>query len=188
MDPMHGTVGVAPANLEVRSALVPDAHGGNMDTPEMRAGVTCYLGVNVEGALLSLGDGHARQGEGETCGVAVECAMNTVVIVELLKGLATPWPRIESDTHIISTGSARPLEDAFRISQLDLVQWLVRDYGFSELDAYQFATQAVESPLANVCDTNYTCVAKIRKEWLPARETHRGVHDRLRETAVALLG
>ena len=53
MDPMHGTVGVAPANLEVRSALVPDAHGGNMDTPEMRAGVTCYLGVNVEGALVS---------------------------------------------------------------------------------------------------------------------------------------
>jgi len=62
MDPMHGTVGVAPANLEVRSALVPDAHGGNMDTPEMRAGVTCSLGVNVEGALFTLGDGHARQG------------------------------------------------------------------------------------------------------------------------------
>lgn len=186
MDPMHGTVGVAPANLEVRSALVPDAHGGNMDTPEMRAGVTCYLGVNVEGALLSLGDGHARQGEGETCGVAVECAMNTVVIVELLKGLTTPWPRIESDTHIISTGSARPLEDAFRISQLDLVQWLVRDYGFSELDAYQFTTQTVESPLANVCDTNYTCVAKLRKQWLPARETHRGMHARLREVAATL--
>ncbi|MEU6591646.1 acetamidase/formamidase family protein [Streptomyces sp. NPDC046881] len=188
LDPMHGTVGVAPANLEVRSALVPDAHGGNMDTPEMRAGVTCYLGVNVEGALLSLGDGHARQGEGETCGVAVECAMNTVVVVDLLKDVATPWPRLESDTHIISTGSARPLEDAFRISQLDLVQWLVRDYGFSELDAYQFAAQAVESPLANVCDTNYTCVARLRKEWLPARETYRGVHARLRETARALRG
>ncbi|MFF8995697.1 acetamidase/formamidase family protein [Streptomyces sp. NPDC014983] len=188
MEPMHGTVGVAPANLEVRSALVPDAHGGNMDTPEMRAGVTCYLGVNVEGALLSLGDGHARQGEGETCGVAVECAMNTVVIVDLLKDVATPWPRLESDTHIVSTGSARPLEDAFRISQLDLVHWLVRDYGFSELDAYQFATQTVESPLANVCDTNYTCVAKLRKEWLPARKTYRGVHARLRETARALRG
>ncbi|MFJ4806876.1 MULTISPECIES: acetamidase/formamidase family protein [Streptomyces] len=188
LEPMHGTVGVAPANLEVRSALVPDAHGGNMDTPEMRAGVTCYLGVNVEGALLSLGDGHARQGEGETCGVAVECAMNTVVIVDLLKGVTTPWPRLESDTHIVSTGSARPLEDAFRISQADLVRWLVSDYGFSELDAYQFATQTVESPLANVCDTNYTCVAKLRKEWLPARETYRGVHARLRETARALRG
>ncbi|MET8432930.1 acetamidase/formamidase family protein [Streptomyces sp900116325] len=186
MDPMHGTVGVAPANLEVRSALVPDAHGGNMDTPEMRAGVTCYLGVNVEGALLSLGDGHARQGEGETCGVAVECAMNTVVLVELLKGVATPWPRIESDTHLISTGSARPLEDAFRISQLDLVQWLARDYGFSELDAYQLISQAGEAPLANVCDTNYTCVAKIRKNWLPAGDPHRGLHRHLRETAALL--
>ncbi|MEU0837045.1 acetamidase/formamidase family protein [Streptomyces sp. NPDC005969] len=186
MDPMHGTVGVAPANLEVRSALVPDAHGGNMDTPEMRAGVTCYLGVNVEGALLSLGDGHARQGEGETCGVAVECAMNTVVLVELLKGVATPWPRIESDTHLISTGSARPLEDAFRISQLDLVQWLARDYRLSELDAYQLVSQAGEAPLANVCDTNYTCVAKIRKEWLPTGDTHRGLHRHLRETATLL--
>ncbi|MCX5107377.1 acetamidase/formamidase family protein [Streptomyces sp. NBC_00378] len=186
MDPMHGTVGVAPANLEVRSALVPDAHGGNMDTPEMRAGVTCYLGVNVEGALLSLGDGHARQGEGETCGVAVECAMNTVVLVELLKGVTTPWPRIESDTHLMSTGSARPLEDAFRISQLDLVQWLARDYGLSELDAYQLVSQAGEAPLANVCDTNYTCVAKIRKEWLPAGDPHRGLHRHLRETATLL--
>ncbi|MEV7958369.1 acetamidase/formamidase family protein [Streptomyces sp. NPDC058316] len=186
MDPMHGTVGVAPANLEVRSALVPDAHGGNMDTPEMRAGVTCYLGVNVEGALLSLGDGHARQGEGETCGVAVECAMNTVVLVELLKGVTTPWPRIESDTHLMSTGSARPLEDAFRISQLDLVQWLARDYGLSELDAYQLVSQAGEAPLANVCDTNYTCVAKIRKKWLPAGDPHRGLHRHLRETATPL--
>ncbi|MFF1650657.1 acetamidase/formamidase family protein [Streptomyces sp. NPDC058240] len=186
MDPMHGTVGVAPANLEVRSALVPDAHGGNMDTPEMRAGVTCYLGVNVEGALLSLGDGHARQGEGETCGVAVECAMNTVVLVELLKGVTTPWPRIESDTHLMSTGSARPLEDAFRISQLDLVQWLARDYSLSELDAYQLVSQAGEAPLANVCDTNYTCVTKIRKEWLPAGNPHRGLHRHLRETATLL--
>ena len=97
MNPMHGTVGVAPASLEVRSALVPDAFGGNMDTPEMRAGATCYLGVNVDGALLSLGDGHARQGEGETCGVAVETAMDTVLIVDLIKGTPCPWPRLETD-------------------------------------------------------------------------------------------
>ena len=70
MSPTHGTVGVAPAGGEVRSTLVPDAFGGNTDTPEMLAGTTCYLGVNVPGALLSLGDGHARQNEGETCGVA----------------------------------------------------------------------------------------------------------------------
>jgi acetamidase/formamidase len=183
MDPMHGTVGVAPANLEVRSALVPDNFGGNMDTPEMRAGVTCYLGVNVEGGLVSLGDGHARQGEGETCGVAVETAMNSVIIIDLIKGVPTPWPRLESDDYIMSTGSARPLEDAFRIAQLDLVQWVAADCGLSELDAYQLLSQAVESPLANVCDTNYTAVAKVRKQYLPGGHTGYGVHARLRDQA-----
>ncbi|MCU1693252.1 MAG: hypothetical protein JWM64_2343 [Frankiales bacterium] len=186
MDPMHGTVGVAPANLEALSALTPGAHGGNLDTPEMRAGTTCYLGVNVEGALFSLGDGHARQGEGETCGVAVECAMDTVVVVDLVKGTPTPWPRIESDTHVMSTGSARPLEDAYRIAQHDLVTWLARDHGLSHLDAYQLVTQAVESPLANVCDTNYTSVAKIRKQWLPPRTGPLvDVHARLKAVAAA---
>lgn len=189
MNPMHGTIGVAPANLEVRSALVPDAFGGNMDTPEMRAGVTCYLGVNVPGGLVSIGDGHARQGEGETCGVAVECAMNTVIAVELLKGVATPWPRLESDTHIMSTGSVRPLEDAFRIAQADMVQWVSELTGLSALDSYQFLSQAVEAPLANVVDTNYTSVAKVRKDWLPGRgEVMRGMHDHLHEIASGYLG
>jgi acetamidase/formamidase len=188
MDPMHGTVGVAPANLEVRSALVPDAHGGNMDTPEMRAGATCYLGVNVPGALVSLGDGHARQGEGETCGVAVETAMNSVVIIDLIKDRVTPWPRLETDTYLMSTGSARPLEDAFRIAQLDLLQWVAATRGLSELDAYQLLTQAVESPLANVCDTNYTSVAKVRKEWLPPALSDDGVHARLRARAADYTG
>lgn len=185
MDPMHGTVGVAPANLEVRSALVPDAHGGNMDTPEMRVGTTCYLGVNVEGALFSLGDGHARQGEGETCGVAVECAMNTVVVVDLIKGVSTPWPRIESDEYLMSTGSARPLEDAFRIAQLDMVTWVAEELGLSMMDAYQFVSQAVESPIANVCDTNYTSVAKVQKGYMGGSEPYRGTHRRLREVANA---
>jgi len=181
MDPMHGTVGVAPANLEARSSLVPDAHGGNMDTPEMRAGATCYLGVNVEGALFSIGDGHCRQGEGESCGVAVEAAMDTVIAVDLVKGAATPWPRLESDSHLMSTGSARPLEDAFRISQVDLVQWIAEAWGLDQLDAYQLLTQAVEAPVANVVDPNYTFVSKLRKDLLPAAELYGGVHGRLRQ-------
>ncbi len=178
---------MAPAHLEVRSALVPDAHGGNLDTPEMRAGITCYLGVNVDGALFSLGDGHARQGEGETCGVAVECAMNTVVIVDLIKGVGTPWPRLESDTHLMSAGSARPLEDAFRIAQLDLLRWVAAEHGLDEMDAYQLLSQVVESPLANVCDTNYTSVAKVRKQWLPTRRPGLDSHARLRAQAAGYL-
>ncbi len=185
MEPMHGTVGVAPANGEARSALVPDAFGGNMDTPEMRAGTTCYLGVNVPGALLSLGDGHARQGEGETCGVAVECAMNTVLVVDLIKGVPTPWPRLENETHIMSAGSARPLEDAFRIAQHDMVTWVAELCGLDPIDAYQLVTQAVESPLANVCDTNYTSIAKMPKRYLRAT-AYEGARERLRELAASL--
>jgi acetamidase/formamidase len=183
LDPMHGTVGVAPALFEARSSLVPDAHGGNMDTPEMRAGVTCYLGVNVEGALFSIGDGHCRQGEGETCGVAVEAAMDTVLTIDLVKGRATPWPRLESDTHLMSTGSARPLEDAFRISHADLIAWMGEEHGLEALDAYQLLTQISESPVANVVDPNYTFVTKVNKEYLPRSDAYGGVHARLREVA-----
>jgi acetamidase/formamidase len=183
LDPMHGTVGVAPANLETRLSLVPDAHGGNMDTPEMRAGATCYLGVNVEGGMFSLGDGHARQGEGETCGVAVEAAMDTVITIDLIKGRTTPWPRLENDAYIMTTGSARPLEDAFRIAHAEMVTWLCEEYRFDKLDAYQFLTQVSESPLANVCDPNYTCLAKVPKRYLPRGEAYSGTHAKLTEIA-----
>jgi acetamidase/formamidase len=188
MRPMHGTIGVAPPNLEVRSALVPDVFGGNMDTPEMVAGTTCYLGVNVEGALLSLGDGHARQGEGETCGVAAECAMDTVIAVDLLKQTPCPTPRLETDSHLLSLGSARPLEDAFRIAQLDLVRWCAEAFALHPLDAYQLLSQAVEAPLANVVDTNYTSVAKVAKRYLPTGPVFDDVHSRLRALARHYLG
>lgn len=183
LDPMHGTVGVAPPLGEVRSALTPGSWGGNMDTPEMRAGTTCYLGVNVPGALLSLGDGHARQGEGETCGVAVECAMDTVLVVDLLKGTPTPWPRLEDDTFLMTTGSARPLEDAFRIAHTELVRWVAELTGLSELDAYQLVSQTALTPVANVVDTNYTIVAKLPKAVLRGARVLGGVHDRLRASS-----
>ncbi|HYZ53723.1 MAG TPA: acetamidase/formamidase family protein, partial [Streptosporangiaceae bacterium] len=146
IDPMLGTVGVAPAAGEVRSSLVPDTFGGNMDTPEMRAGATCYLGVNVAGALFSVGDGHYRQGEGESCGTAVEGAMDVSLIVELVKGGAPAWPRIETDDYLAVVGSSRPLEDAWRTSQVGMVRWLGELYGLDKLDAYQLLTQVSESP------------------------------------------
>jgi acetamidase/formamidase len=181
LDPMHGTVGVAPANLEARSALVPDMYGGNMDTPEMRAGTTCFLGVNVEGALFSVGDGHARQGEGETCGVAVETAMDSTIVIDVIKGRMTPWPRLENDRYLMSAGSSRPLEDAFRIAHLDLVTWLTEEHGFDQLDAYQLVTQGSETPIANVVDPNYTVIAKIRKDYLPSGRSYSGTHEKLVE-------
>ncbi|ASR36196.1 acetamidase [Prauserella marina] len=183
LEPMLGTVGVAPAGREVRTSLVPDMFGGNMDTPEMRAGATCYLGVNVEGALFSVGDGHYRQGEGEACGTAVEGAMNVTLIVELIKGKAPLWPRIEQDEHYVVVGSARPLEDAWRASQVGMIDWLRELYGLDRLDAYQLLTQISEAPLANVVDANYSAVTKVAKRLLPKGRAYGGMHRYLREQA-----
>lgn len=184
LDPMHGTVGVAPPLGEVRSSLTPGDWGGNMDTPEMRAGVTCYLGVNVEGALFSFGDGHARQGEGETCGVAVETAMDTTALIDVIAGYPTSWPRLESDSFIMTTGSARPLEDAFRIAHTQMVHWISELTGLSTMDAYQLLSQVALTPIANVVDTNYTVVAKVPKSVLHGAVVMGGAHERLKAMAV----
>jgi acetamidase/formamidase len=178
--PMLGTVGVAPAADETRMTIVPDAHGGNLDTPELRAGRTLYLGVNVPGALFGIGDGHACQGDGEACGVAVEIAMDAVLVVDVIPGVATPWPRIESDNQLMSLGAARPLEDAYRISQHDLVGWVGDLTGLDTLDAYQLVSQAGQASVGNVCDPNYVMAAKIAKRYLGASRPYAGTHARLR--------
>lgn len=185
-NPMLGTVGVAPGRREVRSSLVPDSFGGNMDTPEMTAGATCYLGVNVPGALFSLGDGHYRQGEGESCGTAVEGAMHVTAIVELIKGGAPAWPRLETDTHLMTIGSGRPLEEAWRAGQVEMITWMGELYGLDRLDAYQLLTQISQVPIANVVDTNYSAVTKIDKRLLPPAVAFGGVHTELRSAAQAL--
>ena len=186
LEPMLGTVGVAPAGREVRSSLVPDRFGGNMDAPQVRAGATVYLGVNVEGALFSIGDGHYRQGEGEACGTAVEGAMTTTLIVELVKGGAPAWPRIEDDTHWMTVGSSRPLEDAWRIAQSELVHWFGELYGLHRMDAYQLLSQITEAPIANVVDANYSSVVKARKALLPAAQAYGGLHADLRRRALTI--
>jgi acetamidase/formamidase len=171
----------------VRSSLVPERFGGNMDTPQMRPGSTCFLGVNVEGALFSVGDGHYRQGEGEACGTAVEGAMTTTLIVELIKGGAPLWPRIEDDTHWMTVGSSRPLEDAWRIGQVELVRWFGELYGLHPMDAYQLLSQITEVPIANVVDVNYSAVVKARKSLLPRASSYDGLHHELRSRAASLL-
>ena len=191
LEPMLGTVGVAPPGGEVRSSLVPERFGGNMDTPQMKAGTTCFLQVFVEGALFSIGDGHYRQGEGEACGTAVEGAMTSTLIVELIKGSAgTPapaWPRLEDDDHWMAVGSSRPMEDSWRIGQVELVRWFEQLYGLHTMDAYQLLSQITEVPIANVVDANYSVVVKARKSLLPAVDAFGGLHRDLRSRAATLL-
>jgi len=183
MECMLGTVGLAPAANEVRTSLVPERFGGNMDTPEMKVGTTAYLGVNVEGALFSIGDGHYRQGEGEACGTAVEGAMNSVIIVELIKGSAPLWPRLENDDYWMVVGSSRPMEDSWRIAQVEMVNWFTEMFGLHKMDAYQLLTQISLAPIANAVDANYSVVVKVKKSLMPSGISYQGLHHELRKAA-----
>ena len=164
-EPFIGTIATSP-EVEAVGALKPDKHGGNMDLPDVAPGCTLYLPVQVSGALLYLGDGHAIQGDGEVCGVAVEIATTTTLEVDLVKGWNLTWPRLENDTFVMSIGSARPLEDAARIAYGDLVEWMVADYGFDRWDAYMLLSQVGKVRLGNMVDPNYTVGASIAKGYL----------------------
>jgi acetamidase/formamidase len=164
-EPFIGTIGTAP-QIEAIASLTPDHHGGNMDLPDVGPGSTLYLPVQVAGALLYLGDGHAIQGDGELCGVAVEIATTTTLEIDVVKEWALSWPRLENDAFIMSIGSARPLEDAARIAYADLLEWMVADYGFERWDAYMLLSQVGRVRLGNMVDPNYTVGASIAKRYL----------------------
>jgi acetamidase/formamidase len=174
--PFLGCLGVAPANGEVRSTIVPGVFGGNMDCPEVRAGNTVFIGVNVPGGLLSFGDGHYAMGDGEIMGAAIEGAMNVEVYVELVKGPSTasgqamtPIPRIENADEVMFVGSGRPLEDAARVAFKAMVGWVRDRSGMTEIDAYQCVSQLARAPIVQLVDPEYTVLVKMNKARVPTR-------------------
>jgi acetamidase/formamidase len=169
LSPMLGRVAVAPAGEEAWGGLWPGNFGGNMDAMDIREGATVYLPVFHEGAYFYFGDGHAAQGDGEVVGSGLETTMDVTFQFELVKGRKIRWPRIEDATHIMVAGSVRPLIDAFRIAHVELIEWLVEDYGFEKLEAFQVVSQVGSARVANIVDPNYTVVAKFPKALLPAR-------------------
>jgi len=167
LHPFLGCVGVAPADGEARSSIVPAEFGGNMDAPEASVGNTLYLPVNVPGALLFLGDGHAAMGDGEIDGTAIEVSMRVRVKVDLIKHKTIQWPRFENDNYIMAVGIYRPLDDAVRIAFTELIHWMHERNGLSELDAYELLSKTAEIHLDEMVDPNYVIVAKINKKFLP---------------------
>jgi acetamidase/formamidase len=169
LKPMLGRLAVAPAGDEAFDGLWPGDFGGNMDTADAREGTTVYLPVFHDGAYFYFGDGHALQGDGEICGSGLETTMDVTLQFDVIKGKAIRWPRMEDVEDIMVAGSARPLVDAFRIAHVELIEWLVSEYGFEKIEAYQVVSQAGYTRVANVVDPNYTVMAKFPKRFLPAR-------------------
>ena len=167
--PMMGCVAVAPARKEAVATSTPGAFGGNMDYNGIVAGVSLMLPVSEPGALLFVGDGHARQGDGEVVGNALEVSMDVEFTVELIKDGRIGWPRMETEDHIMTLGSARPLLQALQHATTELQRWLMADYGFDERGSSLLLGHAMEYDIANVVDPHFTVVAKIRKDLLPGQ-------------------
>ena len=167
MAPFLGCLGVAPANGEVRTTIVPGPFGGNMDCPEVRAGNTVFLGVNVPGALLSFGDGHYAMGDGEIMGAAIEGAMNVDVYVAVIKRKFAAVPRIENSSEVMFVGSGRPLEDTSRVAFKAMVNWVREQTSMTLMDAFQFVSQNARATIVQLVDPEYTVMVKIDKARLP---------------------
>ena len=170
LHPFLGCVGVAPAEGEARSSIVPAEFGGNMDAPEASVDNTLYLPVNVPGALLFFGDGHAAMGDGEIAGSAVEVPMRARLQVDIVKGKKTGWPRFENEKEIMCAGIYRPVDDALRIAFTELVNWIHADYGLSDLDAYELLSKTGKIHLTEMVDPNYVVIASIDKKYLPPKK------------------
>lgn len=171
LKPMLGRVAVAPQGEEAWGGLWPGNFGGNMDASDVREGTTVYLPVFHPGALFYFGDAHALQGDGEIVGSGLETTMDVTFQFDVIKGQRIRWPRYEDADYIMVAGSVRPLVDAFRIAHVELIEWLVKDYGFDKMEAYQVLSQAGVARIANVVDPNYTVVAKFPKSALPPKVT-----------------
>jgi amidase len=164
--PMLGCVGTAPPNSAAIPTSFPDNFGGNMDYNGMGAGVTLMLPVFEPGALFFLGDGHARQGDGEVLGSAIETSLDVEFSVDLIKRKKINWPRLENQDFIMVLGSSRALNEALQHATTELMRWLMESYGFDERGASLLLGQGMEFEVSNVVDPEFTIVAKMRKRYL----------------------
>ena len=169
VQPMIGVIGTAP-EIEAISNTDNGRHGGNLDVQEIGPGATVLLPVEVEGALLHIGDVHAVQGDGELCcGGGIETRSTVTLSVELReRPKAMTWPRIETPTHIATLGCARPLDDAFRIAVEEMVLWLEADYGLSQPEALMLLGQIAEARATQFVNPKYTYICKVDRRYLEA--------------------
>ena len=150
--PMLGCVGVAPAGGQAISTATSGPYGGNMDYRAVAAGVSMSFPVFTPGALFFVGDGHAAQGDGEIVGTGIEISMDVSFRVELRKNVELRWPRMQTETHIIALGNARPVDQALQHATTELIRWLCSDYGYDTRGASHLLGQALEYDIGNVFD------------------------------------
>jgi len=151
--PFFGSIGVAPPPILGRvSSGPPGPHVGNLDNKELVAGSTLYLPVHVPGALLSLGDGHGLQGDGEVSLTALETSLRGTIQVVVRKGKKINWPRAETPTHYITMGLSEDLDEAAKLATREMIDFLAAEKGMSRDDAYILCSLAVDLHVTQLVD------------------------------------
>lgn len=162
LKPFVGTIGLALAESGNHSVVPPRRVGGNLDIRDNTVGTTLYLPVEVAGGMLSLGDTHAAQGDGEICGTAIESPMDVAIKVDLIKNANLPFPRFETDGPVtrhfdtagyqVTTGIGEDLMQAARDAVSGMVDWISATTGMSSLDAYMLCSVCGDLRISEIVD------------------------------------
>ena len=171
LKPMIGTIGVAPDREVETSSVGQGPWGGNIDVRDMKEGTKCYLNCYHEGGLLYIGDVHASQGDTEFYGTADETRAEVMLSCRVIKNKRIPFVRLEKPESIVSLYSFRPLEDAVESAIVNLMEWMVTEYGVSERTAYMHTSinpdfRVNVYQMVRLGRIQYTAGAEIPKRYL----------------------
>jgi acetamidase/formamidase len=165
--PHFGTMGVAPARSERVSSVPPGDHGGNVDNWRIGAGGRMYYPVQVPGALLSVGDPHVSQGDGEISGTALESSLNGLLRLTIRRDLPFTVPVLETATELLVHGFGDTLDAAMKAAAVRTLDVLVRSFGLTRKDAYSFMSVAVDFTVTQVVDQRQGVHGRIDKRCFP---------------------
>ena len=166
--PFFGSIGVAPPVLVGRiNSTAPGYHVGNLDNKDLVEGTTVFMPVHVDGALLSIGDGHAAQGDGEVTGTAIETSLYGTIEVILHKDRSLQWPRAETPTHYMSMGLDPDLDEAARMATREMVSFLVDVKGMERGDAYILCSVALNLRVTQLVDGTKGVHGMLAKSLFP---------------------
>ena len=167
LKPMMGCIATTPRIPSAAPGTGDSGgYGGNMDFNEIVEGATVYLPVNVTGAYLYIGDGHAAQGDGELNGNALETSMDVEFTVDVVSGKSVPGPRVVSPSHVMAVGLGGSLEDALREATSNMATWLTDDYQLTPSELAQVLGSAAEYKVSELADRNVGIVLKINRDRL----------------------
>ena len=162
LKPFAGTVGLAPAEPGLHSVVPPRRVGGNMDIRDLALGAELYLPVEVKGGLLSIGDTHAAQGDGEVCGTAIESPIDVALKFELVKDARLRFPRyvtpgpvtdhFDKKGYEVTTGIGPDLMAGARAAVSEMVDLLSRRFGYAPIDAYLLCSVCADLRISSIVD------------------------------------